>query len=57
MDLSATDVENKEFSEALAKQGAETTSTWSTPQQFKALIVQDLATWGKVVKTSGAKID
>jgi hypothetical protein len=28
-----------------------------TPQQFKALIVQDLATWSKVVKTSGAKVD
>jgi len=48
---------NKEFSDMLAKQGAETTTTWSTPQQFKALIVQDLDTWGKVVKTSGAKID
>ena len=48
---------NKEFSEMLAKQGAETTTTWSTSQQFKALIVQDLAMWGQVVKTSGAKVD
>jgi tripartite-type tricarboxylate transporter receptor subunit TctC len=46
---------NKEFSDALAKQGVETMG--STAQQFKALIVQDLATWSKVVKTSGAKVD
>jgi tripartite-type tricarboxylate transporter receptor subunit TctC len=46
---------SKEFSDALAKQGVETMS--GTPQQFKALIVQDLATWSKVVKTSGAKVD
>jgi hypothetical protein len=29
----------------------------STPDQFKALIVRDLATWGEVVKTSGVTID
>ena len=46
---------SKEFSDTLAKQGVEIMG--STPQQFKALIVQDLATWSKVVKTSGAKID
>ena len=46
---------SKEFSDALAKQGVEAMS--GTPQQFKALIVQDLATWSKVVKTSGAKVD
>ena len=46
---------SKEFSDALAKQGAETMG--STPQQFKALIVQDLATWSRIVKTSGAKVD
>ena len=46
---------NKEFSDALAKQGVETMG--STAPQFKALIVQDLATWSKVVKTSGAKVD
>ena len=46
---------SKEFSDALAKQGAETMG--STPEQFKALIVQDLATWSRIVKTSGAKVD
>jgi len=46
---------SKEFSDALAKQGTEIMG--STPQQFKALIAQDLAMWSKVVKTSGAKID
>ena len=47
----------KEFSEMLAKQGLEITTTGTTPQQFKALIVQDLAMWAKVIKTSGAKVD
>ena len=46
---------SKEFSDMLAKQGVETMG--STPQEFKALIVQDLAMWSKVVKTSGAKVD
>jgi tripartite-type tricarboxylate transporter receptor subunit TctC len=48
---------SKEFADMLAKQGVETATTGSTPQQFKALIVQDLAMWSKVVKTSGAKVD
>lgn len=47
---------NKEFSDTLAKQGVEAVGS-GTPQQFKALIVQDLAMWSKVVKTSGAKVD
>ena len=46
---------SKEFADTLAKQGVEIMG--STPQQFKALIVQDLAMWSKVVKTSGAKVD
>jgi len=46
---------SKEFSDALAKQGVEIMG--STSQQFKALIAQDLATWSKVVKTSGVKVD
>ncbi|NDZ17349.1 LacI family transcriptional regulator [Variovorax sp. WS11] len=46
---------SKEFSDALANQGVEPMG--STPQQFKELIVRDLAMWSKVVKTSGAKID
>ena len=46
---------SKEFVETLAKQGLEPMG--GTSQQFKALIVQDIATWSKVVKTSGAKVD
>jgi tripartite-type tricarboxylate transporter receptor subunit TctC len=41
--------------EALAKQGAEPTR--STPDEFTAQIKTDLATWAKVVKEGGIRID
>jgi tripartite-type tricarboxylate transporter receptor subunit TctC len=41
--------------EALAKQGAEPTR--STPDEFTAQIKIDLATWAKVVKEGGIRID
>lgn len=41
--------------EKLAAQGAEILS--ATPQQFSAILVEDLAKWAKIVKASGATVD
>jgi tripartite-type tricarboxylate transporter receptor subunit TctC len=41
--------------EKLAAQGAEILN--ATPQQFSAILVEDLAKWAKIVKTSGATVD
>ncbi|MCX2860938.1 tripartite tricarboxylate transporter substrate binding protein [Paucibacter sp. PLA-PC-4] len=40
---------------ALSAQGVELAS--ATPAQFAALLQEDIARWGKLVKSSGAKID
>lgn len=41
--------------EKLAAQGAEILN--ATPQQFSAILVEDLAKWAKIVKASGATVD
>lgn len=40
---------------ALSEQGAEARP--STPAEYAALIRNEVATWGKVVRQSGARID
>ncbi|MNT86876.1 Tripartite tricarboxylate transporter family receptor [compost metagenome] len=52
----ATKVLNsKDVQDKLAAQGAEAAS--NTPEQFRALIKDDLVKWAKVVKDSGAQVD
>ncbi|AEI82894.1 extra-cytoplasmic solute receptor (plasmid) [Cupriavidus necator N-1] len=52
----ATKVLNsKDVQDKLAAQGAEAAS--NTPEQFRALIKEDLVKWAKVVKDSGAQVD
>lgn len=46
----------KDLQEKLAAQGAEA-ATSSSPEEFGAFIIEDLARWAKVVKASGAQID
>jgi len=46
---------DKEIKEKLAAQGAEPFIT--TPEQFTALIKDELPKWAKIVKDSGAKVD
>jgi tripartite-type tricarboxylate transporter receptor subunit TctC len=44
-----------ELSKKLSDEGAEPAG--GTPEQFAALIKEDIPRWGKVVKESGARID
>jgi len=44
-----------EVKEKMASQGAEVYS--STPEQFAAMIKEEMAKWAKIVKASGAQID
>lgn len=46
---------SKDVQDKLAAQGAEAAS--NTPEQFRALIKDDLVKWAKVVKDSGAQVD
>lgn len=46
---------SKEVQDKLAAQGAEAAS--NTPEQFRALIKDDLVKWARVVKESGAQVD
>ena len=46
---------SKDVQDRLAVQGAEATS--DTPEQFRALIMDELAKWAKLVKDSGAQLD
>jgi tripartite-type tricarboxylate transporter receptor subunit TctC len=48
-------LQNAELRKALGDQGAD--AAGGTPEQFAALIKDDIPRWGKVVKESGAKID
>lgn len=47
---------NGETRTALTAQGVELAGS-TTPQQFAALLQEDINRWAKIVKTSGAKID
>lgn len=44
-----------DFQETLAKQGA--TPLTSSPDQFRALLVKDIAKWSKAVKAAGVKMN
>jgi tripartite-type tricarboxylate transporter receptor subunit TctC len=44
-----------DFQETLAKQGA--TPLASSPEQFRALLVKDIAKWAKTVKAAGIKMN
>jgi tripartite-type tricarboxylate transporter receptor subunit TctC len=44
-----------DFQETLAKQGA--TPLTSSPEQFRALLVKDIAKWAKTVKAAGIKMN
>jgi tripartite-type tricarboxylate transporter receptor subunit TctC len=46
---------SKEVKEKLAAQGAELVT--STPEQFAAMLKEDLAKWAQIVKASGATVD
>ena len=46
---------NKDLQEKMKAQGAEVTH--STPEQFAALIKEELPKWAKLVKASGAQVD
>jgi tripartite-type tricarboxylate transporter receptor subunit TctC len=46
---------DKTIREKLAAQGAEILNT--TPQQTAAILAEDIAKWGKIVKASGATVD
>ena len=46
---------DKDVQDKLIKQGCE--ALQNTPQQFAALLKDDLATWEKIVKDSGARVD
>ncbi len=48
-------LQNPALRKALGDQGAD--AAGGTPEQFTALIKDDIPRWGKVVKESGAKID
>jgi len=48
--INAPDVKQR-----LMAQGAEARST--TPQQFAAFIREETATWGKIIKAAGVKLD
>lgn len=50
-----TTLADKDVQEKLLKQGCEPLE--SSPQQFAKLVKDDLATWEKIVKDSGAKVD
>ncbi len=50
-----TALADKDVQERLLKQGCEPLE--STPQQFATLIKDDLASWQKIVKSSGASVD
>jgi len=48
-------LQSPDLQKKYADQGVDVSG--STPEQFAALIRNDVAKWGKVVKESGAKID
>ena len=48
-------LDNKDLQEKMAAQGAEVTK--STPEQFAAMIKEELPRWAKIVKESGAQVD
>jgi tripartite-type tricarboxylate transporter receptor subunit TctC len=48
-------LDRPEIKAQLAAQGYE--PAWSTPEQFGKRITSDIDRWGKVVKTSGAKVE
>ena len=50
-----TALADKDVQDKLIKQGCE--ALQNTPQQFAALLKDDLATWEKIVKDSGARVD
>ena len=50
-----TALADKDVQDKLIKQGCE--ALQNTPQQFAALLNDDLATWEKIVKDSGARVD
>jgi tripartite-type tricarboxylate transporter receptor subunit TctC len=50
-----TTLADKDVQDKLIKQGCE--ALQNTPQQFAALLKDDLATWEKIVKDSGARVD
>jgi tripartite-type tricarboxylate transporter receptor subunit TctC len=48
-------LDSKDLQEKMAAQGAEVTK--SSPEQFAALIKEELPRWSKIVKASGAQVD
>jgi tripartite-type tricarboxylate transporter receptor subunit TctC len=50
-----TALADKDVQDRLIKQGCDPLQ--NTPQQFAALLKDDLATWEKIVKDSGARVD
>jgi tripartite-type tricarboxylate transporter receptor subunit TctC len=50
-----TALADKDVQDKLIKQGCDPLQ--NTPQQFAALLKDDLATWEKIVKDSGARVD
>jgi tripartite-type tricarboxylate transporter receptor subunit TctC len=48
-------VEQPAFREGVAADGAEVVT--STPEQFRAFLIADVAKWAKLLKESGAKLD
>jgi tripartite-type tricarboxylate transporter receptor subunit TctC len=48
-------VEQPAFREGVAGDGAEVVT--STPEQFRAFLIADVAKWAKLLKESGAKLD
>jgi len=48
-------LDSKDLQDKMATQGAEVART--TPEQFAALIKEELPRWQKIVKTSGAQVD